>query len=135
MLKFLPIVNSFIKEYSMEKNDIFPVRLADAINMRGVTQKWLAEHAYTTEATISRYIKSVNSPAILTILADIASALNVSSDYLLGLTNIPNAKETIPEEFRILASCVNRASEDDKRVLWTLMSKYLTSEERKTLGI
>ena len=77
-----------------EKSTTFSNRLSEAIEARGVTQKWLAEKSFTTEATISRYVKQVNNPAVLTILADIARALEVSSDFLIGLTNIPDEKDT-----------------------------------------
>lgn len=114
-----------------EKSTTFSTRLSEAIEARGVTQKWLAEKSFTTEATISRYVKQVNNPAVLTILADIARALEVSSDFLIGLTNIPDEKDTIADDAKILLSCYNRTSKDDKKVLWALLSKYMTSSERE----
>lgn len=116
-----------------EKSTTFSTRLSEAIEARGVTQKWLAEKSFTTEATISRYVKQVNNPAVLTILADIARALEVSSDFLIGLTNIPDEKDTIADDAKILLSCYNRASKDDKKVLWALLSKYMTSSERERI--
>lgn len=116
-----------------EKSTTFSNRLSEAIEARGVTQKWLAEKSFTTEATISRYVKQVNNPAVLTILADIARALEVSSDFLIGLTNIPDEKDTIADDAKILLSCYNRASKDDKKVLWALLSKYMTSSERERI--
>ncbi len=112
----------------------FSDRLKSAIEMRGVTQKWLADSAHTTEATISRYVKEVNNPAILEILTEIATALNVSSDYLLGLTNLPYSKESISPEEKILLSCFSHASEDDRRVLWALLDKYLAANEKDYLS-
>lgn len=112
----------------------FSDRLKSSIEMRGVTQKWLADSANTTEATISRYVKEVNNPAILEILTEIATALNVSSDYLLGLTNLPYSKESISPEEKILLSCFSRASEDDRRVLWALLDKYLAANEKDYLS-
>lgn len=111
----------------------FAERLKDCIEMRGVTQKWLAEKANTTEATISRYVKEVNSPAVLEIIADIARALNVSVDYLVGVTNLPESKGTVSPEEKILLSCFDRASEDDRRVLWALLDKYLAVSEKDYL--
>ena len=101
--------------------------------MRGVTQRWLAIKANTTEATISRYIKEVNNPAVLEILSNIARALNVSSDYLIGITNLPNGKASVSPEEKILLSCFDRASEDDRRVLWALLDKYLAVSEKDYL--
>lgn len=112
---------------------IFSQRLKETINMRGVSQKWLAEKANTTEATVSRYIKEVNSPAVLVILSDIAKALNVSSDYLLGITNLPTTKDTITPEEKILLACFSEMSASDKYVLWALLDKYLTVQQKQFL--
>ena len=112
---------------------MFSERLKETIISRGVSQKWLAEQANTTEATISRYIKEVNSPAILVILADIAKALNVSSDYLLGITNIPTTKASVPPEEKILLSCFANMTEPDRYVLWALLDKYMTAQQKQWL--
>lgn len=112
---------------------IFSQRLKDTINMRGVSQKWVAEKANTTEATISRYIKEVNSPAVLVILTDIAKALNVSTDYLLGITNLPTTKDTITPEEKILLSCFSEMSASDRYVLWALLDKYLAPQHKQFL--
>ena len=112
---------------------MFSQRLKETINMRGVSQKWLAEKSNTTEATISRYIKEVNSPAVLIILSDIAKALNVSTDYLLGITNLPTTKETITTEEKILLSCFSEMSTSDRYVLWALLDKYLTVQQKMML--
>lgn len=113
---------------------IFSERLKASIDMRGVTQRWLAEKANTTEATVSRYIKEVNNPAVIEILADISRALNVSSDYLIGITNLPNSKESVNPEEKILLSCFSKATEDDRRVLWALLDKYMTANEKDYLS-
>ncbi len=55
----------------------------------GINQKELAKKANITESSLSRYENGVREPksAVLTRLAD---ALEVSTDYLLGLTNEKN---------------------------------------------
>ena len=112
---------------------MFSQRLKETIISRGVSQKWLADRANTTEATISRYIKEVNSPAILVILSDIAKALNVSSDYLLGITNIPTTKDSVTPEEKILLSCFSNMSDSDRHVLWALLDKYMTAQQKQSL--
>ena len=112
---------------------MFSQRLKETIISRGVSQKWLADKANTTEATISRYIKEVNNPAILEILSDIAKALNVSSDYLLGITNIPTSKASITQEEKILLSCFSHMSNADRHVLWALLDKYMTAQQKQSL--
>lgn len=112
----------------------FSQRLYEAIQYRGVTQKWLAEKANTTEATISRYLCGKASPAILEILHDIAIALNTSSDYLIGITNLPQSKDNISQEEKVILSVWNRVSAEDKRVFYALLNRYLTPDEKATLG-
>ena len=113
---------------------MFSQRLKETIITRGVSQKWLADKSNTTEATISRYIKEVNSPAILVILSDIAKALNVSSDYLLGITNIPTPKSSLSQEEKILLSCFPHMTDSDRHVLWALMDKYMTAQQKQSLN-
>ena len=110
---------------------MFSARLQEAIKMRGVTQRWVADKAGTTEATISRYAKAVHDPAVIEILSGISTALNVSSDYLIGLTNVPEVRKSIPAEQRILLDCYSKISESDSVVLWALLDKYMTAQERE----
>lgn len=110
---------------------MFSERLQEAIKIRGVTQRWVADRANTTEATISRYAKAVHDPAVIEILVGISKALNVSSDYLIGLTNVPEIRKSIPAEQKILLDCYSKISESDSVVLWALLDKYMTAQERE----
>lgn len=112
----------------------FAERLLETIEYRGVSQKWLADNAHTTEATISRYVSKKTSPAILEILRDIAVALNVSADFLIGVTNLPQSKEQLGSEEKIIASVWNKVSADDKKVFFALLDKYLTRKEKDELN-
>jgi transcriptional regulator with XRE-family HTH domain len=96
---------------------------------RGINQKWLADAANTTEATISRYVNGVHKPNI-DIVVDIAKALGVSVDYLLGLTSVSAYKEERNPELRLLTSCYNKASERDRKLIWGILEDYMTAEER-----
>lgn len=124
-----------IKMVTMEVKtmDNFSNRLLAAIEYRGVSQKWLADNANTTEATISRYVNNKASPSILIVLRDVASALNVSSDYLIGLTNLPQSKDDIDIEEKTIIDVWNRVSADDKKVFFALLDKYLTQKEKGAL--
>ena len=124
-----------IKMVTMEVKtmDNFSNRLLAAIEYRGVSQKWLADNANTTEATISRYVNNKASPSILIVLRDVASALNVSSDYLIGLTNLPQSKDDIDIEEKTIIDVWNRVSADDKKVFFALLDKYLTQKEKDAL--
>ena len=93
----------------MDFEKIIKENLRTVIRQRGVTQGWLAEKADTTEATVSRYLTGVHSPRI-ELIARMAMALNVSVDYLLGLSesSIPNQPPT--PEMRAIISSYSRAN-------------------------
>ena len=50
------------------QNFPFSSLLRSIMDERGISQKWLAEAANTTEATISRYINGVHQPNVLLIM-------------------------------------------------------------------
>lgn len=111
-------------------SSIFSQRLKSAIRIKGVTQVYVAKSAKTSEATISRYANDQNHPDILDILPRIAASLSVSTDYLLGLTDIHLQKAALSPDEQILLSCFRKASNDDMDVLWSLLKKYMTPNER-----
>ena len=53
---------------------------------KGLTQKQLAEKLELTKSTISAYEQSVKYPSV-EVLIKLCSLFNVSSDYLLGLSD------------------------------------------------
>lgn len=108
--------------------------LKATLDERGISQKWLADAAFTKEATISRYITGVNKSPNVEILVNIAKALNVSTDYLLGITDVQNYKSDTTAEERMLVSAFRRASERDCSVIWQLLEAYLTPSERGFLS-
>lgn len=63
-------------------------RLAKVLKENNITQRELAERTGTTECTISRYVSGERVPHANN-LCKIAKALNVSTDYLVGLSNEP----------------------------------------------
>jgi len=103
--------------------------LKNLMDSRGINQKWLADEAHTTEATISRYVNGVHQPNI-NLVVDIAKALDVSVDYLLGLTAMPYAGEDKTAELRLLVRCYNKASDRDKKLLWGILEDYMSPDER-----
>ena len=113
-------------------NFTFSDILKGLLESRGVSQKWLSVEAETTEATISRYVSGNNQPEILIVMR-VAKALDVSVDYLCGLTDIPQSKEVLGDELNMLIKYYSRADKRDKEVVWTVLSRYLTEEELATL--
>ena len=102
----------------------FGVRLKEAMSERGLTGRELAAKAGTTEATVSRYAGGERRPDGFAVLAGLARALNVSSDYLLGLTNNPFAKGSLPAEVKNLLAGWLRADEGDRAVIRAVLAKY-----------
>ena len=73
----------------------FSDRLKEILKKRKMNQNELAKQVHTTPATISRYLANNRTPNIA-LLNNMASALNVTADYLLGLSddlNPPEKKE------------------------------------------
>jgi transcriptional regulator with XRE-family HTH domain len=62
-------------------------RLKAVLNSRHMMQKELAEKIGVNEMAISRYVHGGRIISV-PILIDICKALNVSADYLLGLTEV-----------------------------------------------
>jgi transcriptional regulator with XRE-family HTH domain len=62
-------------------------RLKKVLNDRGMMQKELAKKIGVNEMAISRYVHGGRIVSV-SILIDICKALHVSSDYLLGLSEV-----------------------------------------------
>ena len=71
--------------------------LYNLLQQKGITQRMLAEMANTTEATISRYLTNARRMPRADLVISIANALDVSTDYLLGLTSNP-ARQSLSAE-------------------------------------
>ena len=117
--------------------NVFSERLRQILDRRGVSQDWLARQIHSTPATVSRYLTSDRVPRGENVAA-VSSALNVSADYLLGLiddecTLKRDRRSGLDVEVSLLVSCYRKASSSDQRVIWTLLDKYMTPEERGVL--
>lgn len=117
--------------------NVFSERLRQILDRRGVSQDWLARQIHATPATVSRYLTSDRVPRGENVAA-VSSALNVSADYLLGLiddecTMKRDRRSGLDVEVSLLVSCYRKASSSDQRVIWTLLDKYMTPEERGVL--
>jgi transcriptional regulator with XRE-family HTH domain len=67
--------------------DSFGQRLKAVLNSRHMMQKELAEKIGVNEMAISRYIHGSRIVSV-SILIEICKVLNVSADYLLGLSEV-----------------------------------------------
>lgn len=101
----------------------FSTILYNLLKQRGISQRMLAEMANTTEATISRYLTDQKRMPRVDLVVAIAEALNVSTDYLLGLTSIPT-RQSLSADIEELITCYTAATDSDRKVIWALLDKY-----------
>ncbi len=88
-------------------------RIAEILQRRKMTQKELAERIGVTEAVISRYISGDREPKP-EILANIATALHSTSDFLLG---IEREEFDHPRIRRLIARNASFMTEQEKKEL------------------
>ena len=89
------------------------VRIAETLEKRNMTQKELAERLGISEGVISRYISGDREPKP-EMVANLATALNTTSDHLLG---IENDEFDHPRVRRILARNSSNMSDWEKKEL------------------
>jgi len=66
----------------------FPERLKDALTTSGMTQVEFADKICMSPQVVNNYLKGRKHPSLY-VFNEICKALNQSSDYLLGLTDVP----------------------------------------------
>lgn len=91
----------------------FGKRIYELLKKRHMQQKELAERVGITEAVVSRYISGDREPKP-DMLANIATALNTTSDYLLG---IENDEFNFPRVRRIIARNASAMTDEEKKAL------------------
>ena len=111
----------------MYSKAMFAKQFKELIDKRGLTQRAVAERINTTETTISRYVSGDRTPNIETAV-ELASVLGVTLDVLVG-ADLPAAGRT-PPDVNILVACHEKASIADRQVLWSLLDRYMTPEQR-----
>lgn len=89
------------------------LRITESLQKRGITQRELATRIGVTEAVISRYISGEREPKP-DVLANIATALSTTSDYLLG---IESGEFNFPGIKRIIARNSESLTEQEKKEL------------------
>ncbi|MDE6141510.1 MAG: helix-turn-helix domain-containing protein [Bacilli bacterium] len=88
-------------------------RIENVLEKSGVSQRDLANRIGIDESIVSRIIKGERTPKS-DVLANIATALHTSSDYLLGIDNEEfDSKKTI----RLIARNSSKLTESEKKEL------------------
>lgn len=95
-------------------------RIEVLLKKRGMNQKGLAELIGVTEATISRYVTGERLPKSA-ILANMATALHTTSDYLLGKEPDGNLENDFPQIQRLIARNASRMTNKQKKELMDLL--------------
>lgn len=111
----------------------FGKRLSDLLCQRNLSQKELAIRANTTEATVSRYLNLERTPQV-EIVISIAKALNVTTDYLLGVTDNPTVCGDNSSEASELLRCYSCSTNDEKRIVWAVLGKYASELPMAAFG-
>ena len=75
---------------------IFSDRLVSLMQQKGITQRQLSAQTNITPSAMSYYANGSRTPSG-EILAKIATALGTSTDYLLGITDVPQTPAPNPE--------------------------------------
>jgi transcriptional regulator with XRE-family HTH domain len=97
---------------------LFRTRLAQAMDLRGETQSGLARKVGIDRSTVSQLLKTstVRLPNAQ-VVAECASALGVSGDWLLGLSDLPEpAAEVLASSMEV--SRAERTPLDDQIFAW-----------------
>lgn len=97
-----------------------------------LSQRDMAKIAQTSETNISRYINFEREPC-LSILSNLAQGLHVTTDFLLGLSDVENPKPDLTAEQRVLLSALSRASERDVKLVCSILESYVSPSERSFL--
>lgn len=99
----------------------FHVRLRELIDSRGLLMTQLAEAINSTPATISRYVAGLRKPELDKVIL-LANYFDVSVDWILGLEDTGPSK--LPESQKELISLYSMATEEDRKVIQAILSKY-----------
>lgn len=100
---------------------------------RNETQKWLAKRSGVTEATISRICKGISLPGG-DVLGQIADALDVSADYILGRTIDRRVSTRQDETEYLLGRTYQRMTDHDKMIVLAVARDYLRDDEAQILA-
>lgn len=102
--------------------EIFSKRLKQARELRGLSQAQLAAKAGLPPASISHFESGPRKPSFDN-LKSIASALDVTTDYLLGRSNTPEASATVGQLHRDLNKLTSNDLELTKGFVELLINK------------
>ncbi len=95
-------------------------RIAKARRYLGMNQKELCDKVNINEATLSRYENNLREPKA-SILIELSQVLEVSTDYLLGVTNIRNhniLQDSYPKDIETIYNIISEMLSKDGLTLY-----------------
>jgi len=104
-------------------------RLRAARENRGLTQEGLGALLHVTHTTINRYEQGLRKPTP-EMLRQLADALNVSIDYLVGRTDVPDPELVKEDDAAYLLRHYGDLTPEQKRRLQEYI-EFLKFEHRK----
>lgn len=102
-------------------------RIAELLQKIGLTQRELAEQVGVTEVSMSRYISGDRTPKG-PVIANIATALHTTSDYLLGTEATGDFESEYYKIHRLIARNAPNMSTAQKR---ELVNALFESDDQK----
>lgn len=91
------------------------------LESRGMTAQSFAEEVGIRAASISRYLGGKREPVTSNVIT-IAEYFGVSVDWLLGVNG--EKFDVLPQNIQDVVFLYSLASEDDRRVIQAVLSKY-----------
>ena len=92
--------------------DSIGYRISKARRHMNINQKELAKRANIAEGSLSRYENDIREPKAAALI-QIADALNVSTDYLLGVSDEMEVRPTLTDKTDLeLEEIIDKVSED-----------------------
>jgi transcriptional regulator with XRE-family HTH domain len=109
-----------------EATDIFRERLKAARELRGLSQSQLATNAELPPSSVSHFEAGARKPSFEN-LKRLAGALDVTTDYLLGRADTPNADGTVGRLHRD----IHNLSHDDMKLAEDFVGMLLKRANKK----
>ena len=103
----------------------FQQNLATLVEARGITYVDLSIETNMATTTLHRYISGNRTPELPNLIR-LAKYFNVSLDWLLGLCG--DRYDIMPQELQDIANLYSIATQEDKQVIQTILSKYRKEE-------
>lgn len=110
---------------------MFSIRLKNLRIQNGYTQKEMAENLGTSQPSYQNWEKGTRKPSRIT-LQKIANFFNVSTDYLLGKTDIPDPDLDIDLDSAIDNSVAydgTPITDHDREIIKNYLNEYFSNKK------